>query len=150
MIDTLVAAITWLDYVKVCAALVAPALLLIRGFRKLFNVLSEILASVERLGVVEIKVNTIDADVKHLASEAAEIKLDATEKHRENTSRLDNLTSHVANQQSTSRMLAEEIGAPLAVIASVFADRKALEQPPHPPRRDTDPPETSFTDRRTP
>jgi hypothetical protein len=113
MFDPVLAAVSWLDVIKLGAALVAPLVLFARAIRKISQTMTAILEMTKRLPIVEHDVSVL--------------KTDTAKKHAENTERLDMLdikadaiSSQVAGQLSTGQMIAEVLGEPLAKIAQVL------------------------------
>lgn len=119
------AAISWLDAVKLGAALVAPSLLVIRVGRKINATLTAILATTKRLPIVENDVSLLKADSirKHEENRASLTTLD---------NKVDAISAQVANQKSTGEFIAETLGEPVKEIAAAL---RASRTPP--PREGT-------------
>ena len=119
-----VAAISWLDAVKLGAALVTPVLLSVRAVRKISKTMTAILEVTQRLPIVEHDVSLL--------------KVDGAAKHEENTRRLnlldvkaDALSAQVAGQKSTGELIAEVLGDPIQGILRVLTEQR--QQPPGTP-----------------
>jgi hypothetical protein len=110
-------AITWLDAVKLGAALVTPIALAARALRKIGKTMTAILEVTQRLPIVEHDVSLLKAD--------------SVRKHAENTDRLnlldikaDAISAQVASQKSTGEFIAEVLGEPVQGIFRLLQETR--------------------------
>lgn len=131
------AAISWLDALKLGAALIAPLALSVRAVHKISKTMTAILEVTKRLPIVENDVHLLKVDsvTKHTQNTQRLDQLDA--KADANTDRLnlldikaDAISAQVAGQKSTGEMMAEVLGEPLEKIARVLTGTPRPLQPP--------------------
>lgn len=103
--------VNWSDVTRTMVTAGVPVIMfgMWRWGKKALGVLRDILGAVEQISDVKAKVEALETD--------------SVIKHRENSARLDQLSDHIANQESTSKMLAEVIGKPVQQIADVLTQR---------------------------
>ena len=105
--------VAWADVLRVVLPVLAILSAFYRWASKLLGEVRGIRTSVSRIGGIETKVNSVEASVTAL-------KADVASRHQENTAAIGELSTHMANQETTARILVAALGEPMQSIARVL------------------------------